>query len=333
MLSRVANNLYWMARYIERAENLARLIDVNLQLRIDTRAPGAEAERQFWMPLILSTGDESRFSDLYPTPNLRTVTEFLSVNEKNPNGIRPSIAQARENARMVRDQITDELWEEINSLHLFLKGSQAESMRIHAPEDYYRRVLHSSYLIQGLIGATHERGETWQFLQLGRFLERADKTTRILDIEAYSETEQPEALRSLQAAAVLRSCSAYTAYRNRMQAEAEPAEVARFLLFAQSFPRSVAFCAQQIDDALHRISGSAPGSVTNEAERLSGRVMADMTYGRLEDVLAVGLHEYLDQIQRKFNEIGEALFKEFILYTPPTLEESIAYQIQQQIQQ
>src|ERR1700753_1297947 len=140
MLSRVANNLYWMSRYIERAESIARLVDVNLQLLLDFRNLDDRGLDEHWMPIVQSSGDEELFRKLHPRPTGQTVTDFLVFQSENPNSILSSVAQARENARMVRDQITVELWEEINRLYLFVLSDPARQMWLDSPTDFFNEI-------------------------------------------------------------------------------------------------------------------------------------------------------------------------------------------------
>src|SRR5271169_2070664 len=180
MLSRVANSLYWMSRYLERAENIARIVDVNLQLLLDFRDLNDHTLAGHWVPIVQSTGDESAFFALHPKATGQTVTEFLVFQTENPNSIVSSVAQGRENARMVRDQITLELWEELNRLYLLLKSRDARDMWKSSPFEFLQQIKACSLHLQGLTEATMVRNEGWHFMRVGRFLERADKTTRIL---------------------------------------------------------------------------------------------------------------------------------------------------------
>jgi len=330
MLSRVADSLYWMARSIERAENLARIIDVNLQLLLDVHGAEKENLERYWRPIILSTGDEERFDKLYDAATMQTVTEFLSTNPENPSCIRNCIGRARENARMVRDQISDEVWESLNSLHLFLRSHEATRLLQQAPYDFFERILHGSYLLQGMIDCTVPRIENWEFIRLGKFLERADKTTRVLDILSLSD--ESEGFQSLQSVAILRSCSGYHPYRRLYGSVPEASKIVRFLLFSNDFPRSTAFCIRKVNESLHRITGVAPNYYSNDAERLCGRLLADLNFGSTEEVMQIGLHTYLDTLQTRFNEIGNGIFNAFIHYLDPVTDGASATQQQQQQQ-
>src|SRR6266436_6413711 len=182
MLSRVANSLYWMSRYIERAENIARLVDVNLQLLLDFRSLDDQRLADYWVPIIKSTGDDELFFQFYKHGDGHSVTDFLTFRTENPNSIISSIEQARENARVVRDQITLEMWEEINRIYLFLRSPRARQVWKSSPHEFFHEIKFSSLYLQGLMDETIPHNEGWNFLQLGKYIERADKTTRILDV-------------------------------------------------------------------------------------------------------------------------------------------------------
>jgi uncharacterized alpha-E superfamily protein len=317
MLSRVANCLFWLSRYLERADNTARLVDVNLQLLLDQRSRDPETLAGHWMPIVQSAGDEALYRSLYPDASASNVTDFLVFHPANANSILGSITQSRENARMVRDQITIELWEELNRLYLFLHTPRAAALLKSSPVEFFQEVRAASLHLQGLVDATILHNEGWHFLQAGKFLERADKTSRILDVRhhAFPERGAPAATSSVSAlewAAVLRSCSAWDAYKAVHGAEVHPALVAEFLLLSDEFPRSVRFAVQELDTCLRRISGVAPGRFSNDAEKLAGRLLAELQFGTASEIFATGLHRYIDELQFKLNAIGEALFSVYI---------------------
>lgn len=335
MLSRVANSLYWLSRYVERADNTARLVDVNLQLLPDMRRLDDQTLAGLWMPIVQSTGDEALFRSLHAHVTGEDVTEFLVFETANPNSIVSSITQARENARMVRDQVTVEFWEELNRLYLFLHSPAARRVWEHGPHELFLEVKNSSLLLNGLANATVVRNEGWSFMQAGCFLERADKTSRILDVRHISVPEKGTPLLVSQEdalgwSAVLRSCSGWDAYRALHGAEIQPAYVAEFLLLSDSFPRSVRFCVRALDSALRHISGTADNRFSNDAEKLAGRLLAELSFSSPEDIFAVGLHTYIDQLQGRLNDIGQALFQTYIFQAFQTLDD---YQLRQQEEQ
>jgi len=338
MLSRVANSLYWMSRYIERAENTARLVDTNLQLLLDFRNLDDAALSDHWMPIVQSTGDEGGFLAKYKQATGVSVTEFMVFDAANPNSIASSIAQARENARMVRDQITVEVWEELNRLYLWTRSAEARRLWMQSPTDFFAHIKNSSMLLLGLTYATVVHNEGWQFMQAGKFLERGDKTTRILDVrhQTFPERGVPAGISQrdvLEWGAVLRSCSSWDAYKAAYGAEVRPEWALELLLFSDEFPRSVRFCIEKLDEALRKISGAPPRRFSNAAEKLSGRLLAELEYGTVEEVLACGVHGYLDLLQQKFNTLGQALFDAYIFRPFMNLEDEILVQQEMQQQQ
>lgn len=329
MLSRVADSLYWLSRYIERAENLARLVDVNRNAALDWA--GLEDPEDSWGPLLDATCVRERFQEAREIdgPPLE-VGSFITFSPHNPDSIRQCIATARENARMVRDQISEEMWLELNSIHLFLQSSRAEELWRRQPESLYREVIKFSLLFQGLTDATILHDEGWQFVQLGKFIERADKTSRILDILTY--TEDPE---RTELASVLRSCSGFSAFRGEFRGELELRNVMAFLLFSPAFPRSVRFCVRRIDETLHAISGSPPGTFSNEAERLTGSFLARLNFSSAESVSQMGLHRAIDDLQQQLNDIGQRVFETYVLlpFEIQDVSRSESLQLQWQQQQ
>lgn len=317
MLSRVANSLFWTARYIERAENIARIVDVNLQLLLDIRDLDEKRLIEYWLPIVQATGDEPAFFKLHPHATGKAVTEFLVFQQENPNSIVQSICQARENARMARDQLTLELWEELNRLYLFVRSPQARKIWERSPSEFFQEVKSSSLHLNGIINATLVHDEGWWFVQTGQFLERADKTTRILDVRHQSLPQRgaPAGISSdnaLEWSAVLRSCSAWDAYKTIYGADVHPRLVAEFLLLSDNFPRSVRFCVSELNRAIRRISAVAEGHFCNDAEKLTGRFLAELQFSAVDEIFDIGLHKYLDDAQIKLNNIGDALFRAYI---------------------
>lgn len=336
MLSRVANSLYWMARYIERAENIARIVDVNLQLLLDMRHLDEKCLLKYWEPVVLATGDEQTFFKSHPHATASAVTEFLVFQPDNPNSIFQCICQARENARMVRDQITQELWEELNRIYLFLRSKQARKVWERDHGEFFQEIKSASLHIIGIIDATLIHDEGLWFVRAGQFLERADKTTRIMDVRYQSMPEHgiPERItpdQALEWSAVLRSCSAWDAYKTIYGSDVRPHHVAEFLLLDDNFPRSVRFCVNELNHVLRRISGVAEGRFTNDAEKLTGRFLAELQFSTIGEIFDIGLHRYLDEAQAKLNNIGAALFNAYIFQAFENLDE--VHMVQQEEQQ
>lgn len=345
MLSRVANTLYWMVRYVERADNLARLIDVNQQLLLDFESLDSQRLSGFWKPIILSTGDEETFASLYDDAGSDEVVRYLTDDPRNPNSITSCIALARENARTVRDQLSDELWEELNALYLFTRSEEAARLSKADPPRFYENIRRSAMTFHGTAASTTLRNEAWEFMEIGRFLERADKTTRFLDIYNYLPVSQEDAADSakiLHWTAILRSCGAMSTMRSQ-KCPVNARNVVDLLLFSRDFPRSVRYCLERVDHSLHNISGAPRGAFTNTCERESGKLLSDLNFGSAAEVFDQGLHEYLDQLQARFNKIGAELFETYVLLPevpeekpverPPQNAAVAAWQFEQQQQQ
>ncbi|MGJ3244445.1 MAG: alpha-E domain-containing protein [Opitutales bacterium] len=337
MLSRVADSFFWMSRYIERAENIARLVDVNIQIQMDFEDLNDDKLKEHWQPIIETSGDASLFHELYDVANSHTVSEFFTFNRKNPSSIVSVLFAARENARMIRDQLSSELWETVNEMYLFLKGADARRVWNSGAYEFYKKIQNNSHLFQGLAAATFPYGEGQEFINLGRFLERGSNTCRILDTKYHillpSVSDVGGAVDAVQWTAVLRSCSAYEAYHRLYVSNVEPARIARFLILDETFPRSILFSLRFLNQALHNISGSSHVQFSNEAERLCGRMMSDLSYRTVEDIFAQGLHEFLVELQERMASLGQAIFEAYMFQPPLDMAAEIATQQQQQQQQ
>src|SRR5450432_3082816 len=319
MLSRVADSLYWMSRYIERAENGARLLDVNLQLLLDI---GNEAEAmQHWAPVIASLEETELFGSLYEKADGKSVTEFVTMQKENPNSIFSCLSQARENARTTREQISSEMWEQINRLYLFVKSDAAKKLVRTSPYEFFKRVIAGSHLFQGITDATMTHGEGWDFIRIGTLLERADSSSRILDVKYHILLPTGEDVGgnvdTIQWMAVLKSCSALEAYCKLYVSQVAPWKVAEFLITHPEFPRSIRHCVDSLDRTLHRISGVDESRYANEAERLSGPLRSDLDYVTIGEIFEIGLHEYLTAIQERLVEVSNAMYASYCASLTP----------------
>lgn len=332
MLSRVADSLYWMSRYVERAENIARIVDVNLQVTLDLPAKGPEEAKALWDPVLRSTTDGADFHDHHKVTNSDNVIEFLTINPHNLNSIINCLTRARENARHVREQISLEMWEELNRAYLSLKNLTLKKILRQSPYEFFSQIKNASHLFQGLTDNTMTHGEDWDFIQVGKYLERADMTTRILDANDEIFIRQPatsETSGTLHWVAILRSCSSHDAYRKFYVAQVEPDKVVEFLILNEFFPRSIRYSVQALDEGLRRVSGVGEEKFTNRAEKLAGRLVADLNYSALEDIKTVGMHKYMDDLQHKLNDLGEALHEVYFA-APLPFSETPALQTQGQ---
>ena len=310
MLSRVADSIYWLNRYIERAENIARFIDVNLNLLLDSPI----GVTQQWEPLVLTTGDLPLFKERYGEATAENVIRFLTFDRDYSNSILSCLNSARENARSVREIISSEMWQQVNAFYFMVKEAAQSTAPSQLPE-FFSEVKLASHLFAGITNATMTHNEGWHFGQIGRLLERADKTTRILDVKYFillpSIKDVGTMLDDLQWMALLRSASAYEMYRKQGLHRITPMSVAKFLVLERDFPRSIRFCIQQGERSLHEITGTPIGTWCNPAERTLGRLRSDLDYLTIDEIVQVGLHEFLDSLQRRMNEVGKNVFETF----------------------
>ncbi len=310
MLSRVADSIYWMARYIERAENIARFIDVNNHLLLDSEVP----VQSQWDALLAVMADEERYFERYETANEDDVVHFLVFDRENPNSLLSCLRAARENARAIREIISGEMWLHLNTLYHLVRGA-AEIGTQAANEELFNRVRVGSHLFSGLTTDTMTHGEAYRFAQLGRLIERADKTSRIIDVKYFLLLPQYASFGSpfdsSQWMAVLKSVSAYEMYWKKM-ARIEPFSVIGFLLKDPEFPRSVQFCVCHAADVLAQIV-----AITNQTEDLAPlcrlRALAREIETRpMDEIVQIGVHETIDHIQRQLNdwhgELQQAFF-------------------------
>ena len=251
MLARVAENIYWMSRYVERAENMARLVNVNSNLLLDLPrgiAPG-------WRPLISIVGAEDAFTDKHGAADDETrVLRFLVADRDNPQSIASSVARARENARTFRDAIPREAWQEVNALHHYTRDHVQQGLTKRGRFDFLAGVIRRSQTLAGLLSGCMNHDDAYCFVHLGRHLERADMTTRILDVRSASlvpaDVSELRPFDNIQWMSVLKSLTGYQMYRLEMQTRVRRTDVLRFLLQSRHFPRSVLRCLVELERRL-----------------------------------------------------------------------------------
>jgi uncharacterized alpha-E superfamily protein len=314
LLSRVANAVYWMARYIERAENVARFIAVNQNLMLDL--PHGYGEQ--WQPIIDTTGDRALFLEHYGSATEENVIRFLAFDPHYPNSIYSCILAARENARSVRETISSEMWEQVNSLYLLITGESRKPVPQGLPE-FCHHVRMGCHLFQGITHVTLSHNEAWHFIRLGTTLERADKTTRLLDVKYFillpSVSDVGTPYDDIQWAAVLKSVSGLEMYR-KCYGRIAPERIVEFLLLDGEFPRAVRFCVSRADQSLHGITGTPLGTFSCLSERNLGMVRAELDYSQVDVILKGGLHEFFDALQTKMNTIDECILGDFFAQQP-----------------
>ena len=319
MLSRVADSIYWMSRYIERAENVARVVDVTLNLILDMPVGSV----QQWQPLVDTTGDTEPFARRHGTATQQSVVRFLSFDQDNPNSILSCLKAARENARSVREVISSEMWEQVNEFYLMVNAAATDARSLTAPHAVFTGVKLASHLFSGVMDATMTHGEGWHFARLGRHLERADKTSRILDVKYFlllpTVHDVGTTYDDIQWAAVLRSASAFEMYRKR-HGRLSPGRIVEFLLLDREFPRAIHSCVLESRASVHAISGTPAGMFRTPAEQLLGEVCSELAYAQPDEIVSTGLHEYLDRLQARMNLIGAGIYETFFarhLLPPP----------------
>lgn len=309
MLSRVANSIYWINRYVERAENVSRFVEVNLHLLLDTPV----GTMQQWEPLVVTTGDRTLFKERYGEATAENVLKFLTFDSEYPNSIRSCVKSARENARSVREIISSEMWEQLNEFYLQVEEA-AKFADLAKLYEFYPEVKTASHLFAGVMEATMSHNESWHFGRLGRFLERSDKTARILDVKYFillpSVAAVGSPLDNLQWIALLRSASAYEMYR-KCEHMLSPSGVVDFLVLHPEFPRSIRCCILQAEQSLNKILGSPQDSWRLSSERRLGKLRSQLDYITLEEIFDIGLHQFLDDLQNDLNHVGSAITENF----------------------
>ncbi|GFK93093.1 hypothetical protein NNJEOMEG_00922 [Fundidesulfovibrio magnetotacticus] len=316
MLSRVANAVYWMSRYLERAGNLARFVEVNWHLTLDLPGEGADA----WRPLILASGDQNLFEERYGDCDAASVITFLCFDQDYPNSIASCLWAARENARAIREVIPYEMWEHLNvTYHMVRDAAKRPLDTVENPFDFCQEIKRRDFVLGGVAEDVMLHDEAWHFARMGRLLERCDKTSRILDVNCHrmlpDEGEHGPGFDSIHWSALLRATSALDAFR-RCRGRISPAKVAEFLLLEHEFPRSVLHGLVHVQDSLQAVTGSRRGFFSHESERLLGQLCADLSYLTIQEIFDQGLHRFTDRLQTRMNAVDSHLGREFFGYLP-----------------
>jgi len=312
LLSRVADSLYWISRYLERAEHTSRLISVRLELGLDRHS---DSDTWDFSRLFGSL----RFETPVPTPTPNDPGELIATmvfDTANRESVASCITAARENARQVREEISSEMWERLNELFLHMRQLQTVNTWAGRPHFLFRSIIDGVHLFQGTCSATMARGEGWQYLEAGRFLERASATAALLDLQlrhrgsrsGSPHSENPEWV------GLLRSCTAFEAYCRHYTADVRFERIAEFLLLNQEFPRSVRFAAARVESALRAVEKLTSRGAGGRAERLAGRLHASLDYGQVDEILGEDPHAYLASINRYCGQIHTALYQHYISY-------------------
>ena len=322
MLSRVAQNIYWMTRYVERAEDTARLINVNTNLLLDLPRHTTFG----WLPLIFIVGAEKLFFEKEPNrlADEANVVRFLISDSEHPGSIISSLAAARENLRTTRDTVPQDAWEQINGLYIYARD--------HVPSrrgryEFLRRVIHGAQQIGGLLAGTMSRTAAYDFVRLGHYLERADMITRILDVRSANllpragqsqsqsqsqilalEKEEQDPFESIQWMSVLKSLSAYQMYRQQVRVRVSGPDVLKFLLQDEYFPRAVAFCLRQLEICLRKLPRNEAALAALAALRHKLNAAA------VPELAREGLHQFIDEVQIGFGELHDQIAATYFMH-------------------
>ena len=312
MLSRVASSLHWMSRYIERAENVARFISVTDGLSLGD----SSLVTNQWGPLVYTTGDHEDFESRYPAATRDHVLTFLLFDKENPNSILSCISNARESARTVREVLPSEVWEQLNKFWRLVVGASNQNHIVKQPYDFCESVRMASHLSFGAAQSSMLRDEAWSFLQAGRSIERADKTSRIVDVQYYMLLPKLEDVgKSVDInrwSAMLRSVGALQMYR-RTYGRMSPSKVAKFLILDDRFPRSIRYCVKDVENCLLAMSpaqGQAEGRILR-SELLAGQLSGRLDSITIEEIIEQGMHAFIDQLQGALNSLGSAINVDF----------------------
>lgn len=307
MLSRVAQRIYWLARYLERAENTSRLISVNENLLLDL----PKSLKVGWMPLIEITGDEALFESLYKEYSEANVVRFLIGDRRNPSSILSVLFDARENARTIRDIIPREAWENINELYLYAKGNLQAAYAKRRRYEYLNEIIQGNQLNSGLLAGTMTHDYGYFFLKMGRNLERGDMTTRIIDVRSADlipeETGNLTPFDNIQWMSVLKSLTAYQMYRRQVQTQVRRPQVLHFLFENRNFPRAVYHCVGEVSACLQLLP-------RNElALEITEHLQATLTDSSAEALAQDELHSFIDKIQIELATLNDAITKTYFL--------------------
>jgi uncharacterized alpha-E superfamily protein len=308
MLSRIAESLYWMSRYLERADNTARLMEINLLHLVEAEEHLPEAVQ--WRPLVSISGSEEAFAQYYDGAEITAqhVIQFMTKGPGNSNAIHPSLRLARENARVVRDRISKEMWQGMNELWLMVDTRLKSPLLPERAAAFYGAVRNEVARFHGLTANTMMRGEAYGFYLLGTFIERADMTSRIMDMKYHILLPDAAMVGSpldyYQWAALLKSLSGFEAYRRKYHTGMRPLDVAQHVIFERDFPRSLLFAAERIRGALEMSGAPAMNSHSRDAVR---RLLVHLEHHSAESVMRAGLHEFLQGFLHCVGEVNIAL--------------------------
>jgi uncharacterized alpha-E superfamily protein len=310
MLSRTADHLYWMARYTERAENTARMLDVNIQTQLLPQS--AESAEQGWRAVLGISELQPAFDAKYGILTRTDVLDFMVRDPMNPSSIASCLSSARENARAVRGTLTTEVWETLNTTWLEMNSLLNDGMLEREPGEFFEWVKHRSHLSRGVTIGTMLKDEAFYFIRLGTFLERADNTARLIDVKFHGADRELMAATEMDFyhwATVLRSVSAFEIYRKAYHDVITPERVAELLILRGDMPRSLTACLTEVVHNLAQIRND----VSSETERFAGRLHSNLRFNSIDDIMQRGLHDYLTEFLEQVYELGNRVSRDFLL--------------------
>jgi uncharacterized alpha-E superfamily protein len=307
MLSRVADSIYWLNRYVERVENYARLIETYQQMALEN----AEVTDPLWLALIESTADTDGFNEAYDEITQENVIDYLTFNRKNPNSIVSGLHYARENARSIREKISKDMWETLNELYSGITGQNTvkvdDLMGYSKSHAFFRDIRRSCHAFYGISDGTLNHDETYHFSLFGKTIERADKTTRILDLQSYMLTAETQVQfgegQIFLGLALLKATSAHEMF-NQSFSKIAVENILEFLLLSRTFPRAIIASLLQIEFSLRNLAGEQKGFFINSAQKKVQRLLLETRHIDVATLIGANLNAYLDGLQLRLNEIG-----------------------------
>ena len=306
--------MYWMSRYIERAEHVARLLLVNANLLVDVGDLSPELQERQWHSVLTIMRSPSLDGDAASG----RIPAYMTFDASNPNSLLTCITRARENARGIRENISTEMWECINTLYWSLRGDDAQARYDESPDNFYRQMMNASMLFQGLTDQTLDHDQRWLFTQIGKYLERIDVTCGIIEtkynILKTAEPKMEGALKNIHWMAVLRCCCSLEAYRRHHVGDMDPLRVASFLILERNYPRSIRSCVGMAHQAVAAVRAEVNPLSIDPAERVLGRLDAQLEYAEMNEVLTDGLPAYLQKIRQQVAETALAVQKTYFLH-------------------
>jgi uncharacterized alpha-E superfamily protein len=314
MLSRDADSMYWMARYVERAEHVARMLLINSNLLMDVGDLAPHLQQRQWKSVleVMRLGELPAGRDTIAA----RIQQYMTFNRDNPSSLLNCLTRARENARAIRESISAEMWESLNSLYWSISGEDAPARFDESHEDFYRSIMTSSMLFQGLTDQTLAHDQRWLFAQLAKYFERIDVTARILETRftILKSADLEPTIRNIHWMSVLRSCCSIEAYRRNYTGDMDPHRIASFLILQRNFPRSIRFCVEMAHEAVAAMRSGIASRSIDPAQRILGRLTAQLEYAEMNEILSEGIQPYLQRIQNAIADAAMAVHKTYFLH-------------------